>query len=64
MAILRNVIGADVIVTGVPGTGSVKERAESMHSQLKDVVKGKDINFLAHSMVSIDLFLLLFNKLF
>lgn len=51
MDILRNKIGAEVIVTGVPGTGSVKERADAMHNQLKNTVKGRDINFLAHSMV-------------
>lgn len=51
MDILRNKIGAEVVVTGVPGTGSVKERADAMHSQLKNTVKGRDINLLAHSMV-------------
>lgn len=51
MDILRNKIGAEVIVTGVPGTGSVKERAEAMDLQLKNSVRGKEINFLAHSMV-------------
>lgn len=54
MDILRNKIGAEVIVTGVPGTGSVKERADAMHNQLKNTVKGRDINFLAHSMGGLD----------
>lgn len=52
MDILRNTIGAEVIVTGVPGTGSVKERAEAMDQQLRKTLQGRDINFLAHSMVS------------
>ncbi|EOQ99319.1 hypothetical protein E3P92_03870 [Wallemia ichthyophaga] len=54
MDILRNKIGAEVIVTGVPGTGSVKERAEAMDLQLKNSVRGKEINFLAHSMGGLD----------
>ncbi|TIA92326.1 hypothetical protein E3P99_00622 [Wallemia hederae] len=54
MDILRNKIGAEVVVTGVPGTGSVKERAEAMDQQLKKSVNGREINFLAHSMGGLD----------
>lgn len=45
-------IGAKVIVTKVPRTGSVWERAQELHTILKAVLAGKDVNFIAHSMVS------------
>ncbi|KIJ54470.1 hypothetical protein M422DRAFT_24417 [Sphaerobolus stellatus SS14] len=52
--ILRKKVGAEVIVTGVPGTGSIASRAERMDRFLKENVKGRDINFLAHSMGGLD----------
>ncbi|KAF8531992.1 Alpha/Beta hydrolase protein [Gautieria morchelliformis] len=52
--ILRKKVGAEVIVTGVPGTGSIASRAERMDRFLRDNVKDRDINFLAHSMGGLD----------
>jgi hypothetical protein len=44
-------LGAKVIVTRVPRTGGIQERAQQLHTILKATAKDKDINFLAHSMV-------------
>ncbi|KAF8529310.1 Alpha/Beta hydrolase protein [Hysterangium stoloniferum] len=52
--VLRKKVGATVVVTGVPGTGSIASRAERMDRFLKENVPGKDINFLAHSMGGLD----------
>ncbi|WRT69588.1 uncharacterized protein IL334_006577 [Kwoniella shivajii] len=53
--VLRNRIGANVVVVGVKGTGSIKERAEQMHEFLKDnLPKGTGVNFVAHSMGGLD----------
>ncbi|EMD39653.1 hypothetical protein CERSUDRAFT_132132 [Gelatoporia subvermispora B] len=52
--ILRKTVGAEVLVTGVPSTGSIKERAETLDRFLKDNARGKDINFVAHSMGGLD----------
>ncbi|WVR08157.1 hypothetical protein IAU60_005203 [Kwoniella sp. DSM 27419] len=53
--VLRNKVGADVIVVGVKGTGSIKERAEQMHQFLRDTLpKGSGVNFVAHSMGGLD----------
>ncbi|WWC92912.1 uncharacterized protein L201_007874 [Kwoniella dendrophila CBS 6074] len=53
--IIRDQIGANVVVVGVKGTGSVKERAEQMHQYLKDTLpKGTGVNFVAHSMGGLD----------
>lgn len=46
-------LGAKVIVTKVPSTGSILERAHTLHSILKSILEGRDVNFIAHSMVSI-----------
>jgi hypothetical protein len=46
-------LGAKVIVTKVPSTGSIWERAQTLHSILKSILEGKDVNFIAHSMVNI-----------
>jgi triacylglycerol lipase len=66
------VVGAEVIVTSVPGfvvfpllcakssslcrtrTGSITSRADRLHEQLKSRVRGRGINFLAHSMGGLD----------
>ncbi|KAB5590795.1 hypothetical protein CTheo_5757 [Ceratobasidium theobromae] len=52
--ILRGRVGADVVVTGVPGTGSIEERATLMHNALSERVSGQPINFIAHSMGGLD----------
>lgn len=44
-------LGAKVIVTRVPRTGSVWERARELHAISKSILAGKDVNFVAHSMV-------------
>ncbi|SAM83409.1 related to TGL2-triacylglycerol lipase [Ustilago bromivora] len=55
--ILRKKIGAEVLVHGVPPTGSIQERAESLHKFLisdEAGVRGKKLNFVAHSMGGLD----------
>lgn len=55
--ILRKKIGAEVLVHGVPPTGSIQERAESLHKFLTSDeagVRGKKLNFVAHSMGGLD----------
>uniref|UniRef100_V5EVQ1 DUF676 domain-containing protein n=2 Tax=Kalmanozyma brasiliensis (strain GHG001) TaxID=1365824 RepID=V5EVQ1_KALBG len=55
--ILRKKMGVDVLVHGVPPTGSIKERAESLHQFLTSEeagVRGKKLNFVAHSMGGLD----------
>ncbi|KAI9016530.1 Alpha/Beta hydrolase protein [Phycomyces nitens] len=47
-------MGAKVIVTRVPSTGSISERAQVLHRLMKSVLAGKDINFIAHSMGGLD----------
>ncbi|KAG2183242.1 hypothetical protein INT43_006246 [Umbelopsis isabellina] len=47
-------LGAKVIVTRVPRTGGIQQRAQQLHTILKATAKGKDINFLAHSMGGLD----------
>lgn len=46
-------LGAKVIVTKVPSTGSIWDRAHTLHSILKSILEGKDVNFVAHSMVKL-----------
>ncbi|TFK70532.1 alpha/beta-hydrolase [Pluteus cervinus] len=52
--ILRTTLGAEVIVTSVPGTGSLESRSEILHERLKDRAHGRGVNFLAHSMGGLD----------
>ncbi|GAA5856745.1 hypothetical protein JCM8547_008819 [Rhodosporidiobolus lusitaniae] len=56
LKILRGQIGAEVFVTAVPGTGSVKKRAQVLHRALEDTraLLNRDINFIAHSMGGLD----------
>ncbi|KZS93786.1 alpha/beta-hydrolase [Sistotremastrum niveocremeum HHB9708] len=54
LGVLRGRVGAEVIVAGVPGTGSIVKRAEEMHRFLREKAKGRNINFLAHSMGGLD----------
>ena len=44
-------LGAKVIVTKVPRTGSVWERSQELDAILKKVLAGSKVNFVAHSMV-------------
>ncbi|PIL35154.1 hypothetical protein GSI_02943 [Ganoderma sinense ZZ0214-1] len=52
--VLRGKVGAEVLVTGVPSTGSVTSRAENLDRLLKDKARGRGVNFLAHSMGGLD----------
>lgn len=54
--LLQKRIGAKVYVHGVPPTGSIKERAESLHRFLcnQGFEKGQKLNFVAHSMGGLD----------
>ncbi|KAG8998330.1 hypothetical protein FRB93_013806 [Tulasnella sp. JGI-2019a] len=52
--ILRKRVGAEVIVTSVPSTGSIQDRAKIMDVFLQDKAKGRGINFMAHSMGGLD----------
>ncbi|KAF9427488.1 hypothetical protein BGZ76_002324 [Entomortierella beljakovae] len=47
-------LGAKVIVARVPRTGSVQERAESLHKTLTIAMEGTSVNFVAHSMGGLD----------
>jgi len=46
--------GIEVITTAVPTTGSIQERAEVLHEQIKTKAAGKDVNIIAHSMGGLD----------
>ena len=52
--ILRQKVGAEVIVTSVPATGSIASRAKTLHGLLKERAPGRSINFMAHSMGGLD----------
>uniref|UniRef100_A0A8H7XKG4 Alpha/beta-hydrolase n=1 Tax=Psilocybe cubensis TaxID=181762 RepID=A0A8H7XKG4_PSICU len=52
--ILRGKVGAEVIVTSVPGTGFISSRASALDEQLRLRARGRGINFLAHSMGGLD----------
>ncbi|KAF5369596.1 hypothetical protein D9758_002629 [Tetrapyrgos nigripes] len=45
LSILRDKIGAEVIVTAVPATGSVYSRAEALHLQLSQRALGEESTF-------------------
>ncbi|KAI9495823.1 Alpha/Beta hydrolase protein [Zychaea mexicana] len=47
-------LGAKVIVTKVPRTGSVWERAQELHGILGAILAGNNVNFIAHSMGGLD----------
>lgn len=40
--------------TAVPSTGSIEERAQVLHEQIKSKAAGKDVNIIAHSMGGLD----------
>ncbi|KAJ7099704.1 Alpha/Beta hydrolase protein [Mycena epipterygia] len=52
--VLRDKVGAEVIITSVPGTGSIVSRSEAMNQQLQLKARGRGVNFLAHSMGGLD----------
>ncbi|KAI0694843.1 alpha/beta-hydrolase [Earliella scabrosa] len=52
--VLRGKVGAEVLVTAVPSTGSVSSRAENLDRFLKDKAPARGVNFLAHSMGGLD----------
>ncbi|KAJ7326353.1 Alpha/Beta hydrolase protein [Mycena albidolilacea] len=52
--ILRHKIRAEVIITSVPGTGSIVSRSEALNQQLQTKAHGRGVNFLAHSMGGLD----------
>ena len=54
LGILRKIVGAEVIVTAVPGTGSIASRAERLDRFLQAKAPGRGINFMAHSMGGLD----------
>ena len=57
LEVLRKHAKADVYVFAVPPTGSIAERAESLHNFLcdpKNGLKGQKINFIGHSMGGLD----------
>lgn len=46
--------GVEVITTSVPTTGSISERAEALHEQIRAKAEGRDVNIVAHSMGGLD----------
>ena len=44
----------EVITTSVPTTGSVEERANALHDQLRSTAAGRSVNIIAHSMGGLD----------
>ena len=61
---LQKRIGAKVVVCAVPPTGSIEQRAKSLHEQLCDPatgVRGQRINFVGHSMGGLDVRYLIAN---
>ncbi|KAG8955835.1 hypothetical protein FRC04_006281 [Tulasnella sp. 424] len=54
LEILRDKIKADVIVTSVPATGSIQDRAKVLNEKLRERAKGKEVNLFGHSMGGLD----------
>lgn len=46
--------GVKVVTTSVPTSGSISERAEALHEQIRDKAQGEDVNIVAHSMGGLD----------
>ena len=44
----------EVITTSVPTTGSIQERAEALHAEIKTKAAGRSVNIVAHSMGGLD----------
>ncbi|KAI0927735.1 hypothetical protein AcV5_008191 [Taiwanofungus camphoratus] len=54
LSILRDKLGAEVLVTSVPSTGSITSRAESLDRFFRKKARGRGINLIAHSMGGLD----------
>ncbi|KAH0832129.1 alpha beta-hydrolase [Lanmaoa asiatica] len=54
LSILKHKLGAEVIVTGVPATGSIASRADNLDRILQHKACGRGINLMAHSMGGLD----------
>jgi triacylglycerol lipase len=54
LSVLRDKMKAEIIITSVPGTGSITTRAESLDRQLQERASGRGLNFMAHSMGGLD----------
>ncbi|KAH7913972.1 alpha beta-hydrolase [Hygrophoropsis aurantiaca] len=54
LSILKKRVGADVIVTAVPGTGSIASRSENLDRLLQERARGRGLNLMAHSMGGLD----------
>ncbi|KAF9649780.1 alpha/beta-hydrolase [Thelephora ganbajun] len=54
LSILRGRVGAEVIVTSVPSTGSIASRATTLHNFLQSKAIGRGVNFIGHSMGGLD----------
>ncbi|EGN98188.1 hypothetical protein SERLA73DRAFT_183099 [Serpula lacrymans var. lacrymans S7.3] len=54
LSILKKKVGADVIVTSVPGTGSIASRSENLDRLLQEKARGRGVNLMAHSMGGLD----------
>ncbi|KAH7926487.1 alpha/beta-hydrolase [Leucogyrophana mollusca] len=54
LSILKKKVGADVIVTTVPGTGSIASRSENLDRLLQERARGRGLNLMAHSMGGLD----------
>ncbi|KDQ62077.1 hypothetical protein JAAARDRAFT_65899 [Jaapia argillacea MUCL 33604] len=52
--ILKRKVGADVIVTAVPSTGSITSRAENLDRILCERGRGRGLNLMGHSMGGLD----------
>ncbi|KAJ1655569.1 hypothetical protein IWQ61_004697 [Dispira simplex] len=47
-------VGANVFVGRVPSSGSIVQRAEQLHVQLKQLFTGQSVNLVGHSMGGLD----------
>ncbi|KAL1946076.1 hypothetical protein VTO73DRAFT_15203 [Trametes versicolor] len=52
--VLRGKVGAEVLMTSVPSTGSISSRADNLDRFLREKAPGRGVNFLAHSMGGLD----------
>ncbi|KAF8259568.1 hypothetical protein EI94DRAFT_1707003 [Lactarius quietus] len=54
LGILHKIVGTEVIVSAVPGTGSIASRTEQLNRFLQAKAPGHGINFMVHSMGGLD----------
>lgn len=45
--------GVDVLITRVPATSSIKERASILEEAIAEKYGGREVNLIGHSMVSL-----------